>query len=53
MENQQAIYSVIGLVFGALLGYELLGFAGFEEIGAVIGALTGSAFNYVKFADEN
>lgn len=51
MNRQQALYSIIGLIFGALLGYEVSGFVGYESIGAAVGATLGSAFNYFKFSD--
>ena len=51
MNREQVLYSIIGLVFGALLGYEISGFLGYEQIGAVLGAVIGLAFNYFKFSD--
>ena len=55
MNRQQALYSIIGLVFGAKLGYEVSGFIGYESIGAVVGAALvaalGLAYNYFIFSD--
>ena len=55
MNRKQSLYSIIGLLFGAKLGYEVSGFIGYEITGAVVGAALvaaiGSAYNYFIFSD--